>query len=137
MAGLHPSHPWIKLDHAPVYVVEYPVGSERAYFDDLAAMYSEFLSWLRHAPTRHVIVADLRKLNSTARGRQMATDFYQETKPFEGRYLLGRGYLTVNDRSRHVITAVAWGSSSEIPKVFFDNKPDALAWARGLLASAT
>jgi hypothetical protein len=135
MAGIHPSHPWINLDHAPVYVLEYPVGDAKTYFDDLAAMYAELLDWLRHKPTPHVNVSDLRKLKSTARGRQMATDFYEETTAFEGRYLRGRGYITLDDRNRHVITAVTWGSPTAVPKAFFDNLPDAIAWGRQLLAA--
>jgi hypothetical protein len=136
MAGLHPSHPWIILDHVPIYVLEYPVGGAGTYFDELAAMYAEFLGWLKRKPTKHVLISDLRKLNSTARGRQMATEFYLATKAYEGSYLLGRGYLTLDERNRHVITAVTWGSSSEIPKAFFDNTPAALAWARSLLVAA-
>ena len=133
MPGVHPSHPWIKSDHAPIYVLEYPTGSEKNYFDDLAGMYGEFLAWLRHKPTRHVVISDLRRLNSTARGRAMATEFYQATRAFEGTYLLGRGYLTLDERNRHVITAVTWGSPSEIAKAFFDNKQDALLWADKVL----
>ena len=129
MLGLHPSHPWIDIDHAPIYVLEYPIGNEKGYFDDLAAMYAEFLAWLRDKPTRHVLISDLRRLNSTARGRQMATEFYEATRSFEGTHLLGRGYLTLSERNRAVITAVTWGSSSEIPKAFFEDISEALAWA--------
>jgi hypothetical protein len=133
MAGPHPSHPWIKLDDAPIYVLEYPTGNEKNYFHDLAAMYAAYLAWLKDQPRRHVTISDLRRLVSSARGRQMATDFYQATLAFERTYLLARGYLTLDERNRHVITAVTWGTNTDIPKGFFDNKPDALAWARKIL----
>lgn len=133
MSGPHPSHPWIKLDHAPVYILEYPTGSEKNYFEDLAGMYAAFLDWLRDTETRHVTIADLRRLTSTARGRQMATDFYLATKPYEGTKLLGRGYLTLDERNRHVITAVTWGTTMEVPKAFFAGEIEAVQWARSLL----
>ena len=132
MPGLHPSHPWIKVDKAPIYILEYPTGHEKNYFDDLASMYAEFLAWLNDKPTRHVTIADLRRLNSTARGRQMATEFYAATKAFEGTHLLGRGYLTLDERNRHVITAVTWGTKMEIPKMFFASEAPAIAWAQTL-----
>jgi hypothetical protein len=132
LAG-HPSHPWIKLDHAPVYVLEYPTGLEKDYFENLAAMYATILAWLNHEPTRHVTIADLRRLNSTARGRQMATEFYAATRAFEGTHLLGRGYLTLDARNRHVITAVTWGTTMKVPQAFFDSEGPAVEWARALL----
>jgi hypothetical protein len=133
MAGSHPSHPWIKLDDAPIYVLEYPTGAEKNYFDSLAAMYAAYLAWLNDKPKRHVTISDLRRLVSSARGRQMASDFYHATLPFEGTYVLARAYLTLDERNRHVITAVTWGTKTEIPKAFFDKKSDALAWARDIL----
>ena len=133
MPGLHPSHPWIKIDRAPVYILEYPTGLEKNYFDDLASMYATFLAWLNDTPTRCVTIADLRRLSSTARGRQMATEFYAATKAFEGTYLLGRGYLTLDERNRAVITAVTWGTTSEIPKAFFATEEPAIAWAQALI----
>jgi hypothetical protein len=136
MRGIHPSHPWIELDHAPIYVIEYPLGSEPNYFDELAALYAELLNWLKSTPIRHTTISDIRRLNSTARGRQLASEYYQLSKEFEGRYLLGRAYLTANERNRHVITAVMWGSSTEIPRAFFDNLPDALTWAQQLMETA-
>ena len=74
MPGPKPSHAWIKLEHVPVYVLEYPTGSEKNYFEDLTGMYAEYLSWLKNTPTHHVLISDLRKLVSTARGRSPRAD---------------------------------------------------------------
>lgn len=135
MIPLHPSHPWIKIeDAAGIYVLEYPVGNEKNYFEDLAGMYAAYLSWLRGTPQPHVTISDLRRLVSTARGRQMASEFYQQTLTFEGTFLLGRVYLTLEERNRHVITAVTWGTPTQVPKAFFDNDRDAIAWAQRILA---
>ena len=130
MALDYPRHPWIKLDCAPVFLLGYPTGQEKGYFEDLGKMYAVLLAWLKSTPCRHVTIADLRRLKSTAKGRQMATDFYTQTVAFEGRYLLGCAYVTAGEQNRHAITAVSWGAGSGIPKVFFDNPQEAIVWAQ-------
>jgi len=137
MRALHPVHPWISIEYAPVYLLEYPTGSEDGYFEQLAEMYAAMLSWLERTSVRHATVSDLRKLASTARGRQMASEYYQQTRRFEGTKLAARGYITADERNRHVITAVTWQAqgepAGEIPKAFFSEKHSAIVWARAQL----
>lgn len=129
----HPDHPWIENQFAPVYILRYPNGQDPNYFDDLARMYDAIIVWLQAGAQRHVLIADLRRLASSARGRKLASEYYARASPYEKTALLGRGYIVADDRQRHAITAVQWNAKVDIPKAFFPEEHRALVWARGLL----
>ncbi len=131
---VHPEHPWIDTTSAPLYVLTYPEGSgQEGYLDELQAMYDAIVHWLHNTPAVHATISDLRVLQSSARGRAIAADYYKRVLDLSPLYLACRAYVIAKSSQQTIMTAVYWQTPSDVPREFFSSIEDAKAWCAQLV----
>ena len=134
--ALHPVHPWLCLDDAPVYLLTYPSYEESdplaaaRYQAEQQALYTLLAGWSAQRVDAYSFVIDLSHVRSTAMNRQRAIQYLERMRQRGNPNLVCRAFVTPNEAIRGVMTAVFWQAPPDYPHQFFERVADAKRWAR-------
>lgn len=140
--ALHPVHPWVSLDDAPVYLLRYPSYDEQdpadaARYTSLhQALYTALASWTETRVRAYSFVVDLGHVRSTAMNRQRAIQYLERVRQRGNPHLVCRAFVTPNEAVKGVMTAVFWQTPPDYPHQFFASVGEAKGWARSQTLAA-
>jgi hypothetical protein len=131
-----PQHPWINTSDAPVFCLTYPsydpndAEQSAKYKSELQSLYATLAKWTQEAKRHYAFVIDLSNIaESLAVNRQRSIKYLERIKKQGSPFLTGRAFVTPDNRSRGILTAVFWSSSPDYPHEFFETIAESKAWA--------
>ena len=131
-----PQHPWIDTSDAPVFLLTYPSYDSNdpeqsaKYKSEIQSLYTTLSKWDQEAKQYYAFVIDLSDIaESLAINRQRSIDYLEQVKKQGSPFLAGRAFITPDNRSRGILTAVFWSSSPDYPHEFFATIEEAKIWA--------
>jgi hypothetical protein len=131
----YPVHPWIDSTYTPVFSVTYPsydASDPRQlakYNAEHKTLYTVMAAWTAARTTPYSFTVDLSNVRSSALSRQHVIHYMELVRKRGSQHLACRAFVAPNETVRGVATAVFWHSPPDYPHRFFDNVPDARAWA--------
>lgn len=130
----HPSHPWIDIAEAPLYVMRFPA---RATDAEIREFCEHREAWARTANHRCAWVADLSGLDSvTATQRKIFAEHLKRFEAHDVAHNQGSAIVVPNTLVRGIMTAVFWLSPPKFPNQAFASVGPAMQWARQKLAGS-
>jgi hypothetical protein len=133
--AIYPVHPWIDSTHTPVYHVTYPsydAADSRQlakYNAEHKSLYTVMAAWTSARTSAYSFTVDLSHVRSSALSRQHVIQYLELVRKRTSQHLACRAFVAPNEAVRGVATAVFWQSPPDYPHRFFDNVPEARAWA--------
>jgi hypothetical protein len=133
--AIYPVHPWIDSTYTPVYHVTYPrydAADPRQlakYSAEHKSLYTVMAAWTSARTSAYSFTVDLSHVRSSALSRQHVIQYLELVRKRTSRHLACRAFVAPNEAVRGVATAVFWQSPPDYPHRFFDNVPEARAWA--------
>jgi hypothetical protein len=131
----HPSHPWIDIAEAPLYVMRFPAHATDAQIREFCEHRE---AWARTASHRCAWVADLSRLAGvSATQRKMFADHLKRFEAHDVAHNQGSAIVVPSAVLRGIMTAVFWLSPPKFPNQAFASIDAAMLWARQKLAEST
>jgi hypothetical protein len=133
--AIYPVHPWIDSTYTPVYHVTYPsydAADPRQlakYNAEHKSLYAVMAAWTSTRTSAYSFSVDLSNVRSSALSRQHVIQYLELVRKRTSQHLACRAFVAPNEAVRGVATAVFWQSPPDYPHRFFDNVPEARAWA--------
>lgn len=126
-------HPWVRNEHAPIYVLDYP---SEATPEAINAYYDKMAEWYRMltAPVACVaLVNNVARLDALE--RQLVATREKELEPYQRQYLRGTALIVESTLKRGMITAVFWTTPPCYRWKVFTSFDEGCFWANAQLHS--